>query len=50
MEFVSDRPGHDSRYAINTEKIENDFSWEPKYSFEKGIKETINWYLGKIKL
>ena len=50
MEFVSDRPGHDSRYAINTGKIENDFSWEPKYSFEKGIKETINWYLGKIKL
>ena len=50
MEFVSDRPGHDSRYAIDTGKIENDFSWEPKYSFEKGIKETINWYLGKIKL
>ncbi len=35
MEFVSDRPGHDSRYAINTEKIENDFSWEPKYSLRK---------------
>ena len=50
MEFVSDRPGHDSRYAINTMKIKNDFNWEPKYNFEKGIKETINWYLGKIKL
>ncbi len=50
MEFVVDRPGHDARYAININKINNDFKWKPKYSFDKAIKETINWYLGKIEI
>ena len=45
IEFVTDRKGHDRRYAIDSSKIKKDLSWEPKTSFEKGIKETIDWYL-----
>ncbi len=43
--FVSDRPGHDFRYAIDASKIKNDLNWEPKYDFFSGLKETVNWYL-----
>ena len=43
--FVADRPGHDRRYAINPEKIENEIGWKPKYIFEQGLKSTIRWYL-----
>lgn len=43
--FVADRPGHDQRYAIDTTKIENDLAWQPKESFQTGIKKTIEWYL-----
>ncbi|MTI80580.1 MAG: dTDP-glucose 4,6-dehydratase [Firmicutes bacterium] len=42
--YVKDRPGHDLRYAIDSTKIKEDLGWEPKYTFEQGIKETINWY------
>lgn len=42
---VQDRPGHDRRYAIDNTKITNELGWSPKYSFEKGISETIDWYL-----
>ncbi len=42
---VSDRLGHDQRYAINPSKIKKDLGWEPKISFEEGLKKTINWYL-----
>ena len=45
IEFVKDRLGHDRRYAIDSSKIQNDLGWKPEYSFENGIKETINWYL-----
>ena len=45
IEHVSDRPGHDNRYAIDNTKIKNETGWEPKYQFEKGIKQTINWYI-----
>lgn len=45
IEFVKDRLGHDRRYAIDSTKIQNDLGWKPKYTFETGIKETINWYL-----
>ncbi|MGL4911593.1 MAG: dTDP-glucose 4,6-dehydratase [Romboutsia sp.] len=45
ISYVSDRPGHDLRYAIDPSKIEKDFNWIPKYNFNSGIKETINWYL-----
>ncbi|MBR0058742.1 MAG: dTDP-glucose 4,6-dehydratase [Methanobrevibacter sp.] len=45
IEFVADRLGHDRRYAIDADKIRNELGWEPKYTFETGIKETIRWYL-----
>jgi dTDP-glucose 4,6-dehydratase len=43
--FVKDRPGHDRRYAIDAAKINSDLGWEPSYTFERGIEETIDWYL-----
>jgi len=43
--FVKDRPGHDRRYAIDATKIKQDLGWEPSYTFESGIRETIDWYL-----
>ena len=42
--FVKDRPGHDIRYALNSNKIKKDLKWYPKTSFNKGIKLTIDWY------
>ena len=43
--FVTDRPGHDYRYAIDSSKLKNELNWQPKETFESGIKKTINWYL-----
>ncbi len=43
--FVTDRAGHDLRYAIDASKIENNLGWTPKYTFEQGLSETIDWYL-----
>jgi dTDP-glucose 4,6-dehydratase len=43
--FVKDRPGHDRRYAIDASKIKRELGWEPSYTFERGIAETIDWYL-----
>ncbi len=43
--FVKDRPGHDRRYAIDASKIRRDLSWKPAYTFERGIRETVRWYL-----
>ena len=45
IRFVKDRPGHDMRYAIDPAKIERELGWKPKYSFDTGIQETIDWYL-----
>ncbi|MCM3000672.1 dTDP-glucose 4,6-dehydratase [Paenibacillus cellulositrophicus] len=42
---VQDRPGHDRRYGIDPTKITRELGWKPKYDFESGIKETIQWYL-----
>ena len=42
--FVKDRPGHDFRYALNSNKIKKKLNWYPKTSFEKGIKLTFDWY------
>ncbi|MED0965152.1 dTDP-glucose 4,6-dehydratase [Bacillus paramycoides] len=44
IEFVTDRLGHDRRYAIEAQKMKNEFDWEPKYTFEQGLKETVEWY------
>jgi dTDP-glucose 4,6-dehydratase len=43
--FVKDRPGHDLRYAIDTSKINREFGWKPKETFETGLEKTIKWYL-----
>jgi dTDP-glucose 4,6-dehydratase len=43
--FVSDRPGHDQRYAIDSSKITNDLGWRPNETFETGLYKTVDWYL-----
>jgi dTDP-glucose 4,6-dehydratase len=43
--YVQDRPGHDRRYAIDSSKIQRELGWTPSYSFERGIAETIKWYV-----
>ncbi len=43
--YVTDRPGHDLRYAIDAAKIQNELGWTPKETFETGIRKTIKWYL-----
>ena len=45
--FVTDRPGHDFRYAIDASKVENELGWNADENFETGIKKTIDWYLKK---
>lgn len=45
IEFVTDRPGHDLRYAIDPTKIETELGWKPTYNFDTGIRQTIQWYL-----
>lgn len=45
IEFVRDRPGHDYRYALSTEKIKIDIGWTPKVRFRDGIEKTIEWYI-----
>jgi len=45
ISFVTDRPGHDWRYAIDCSKIENDLGWTPTTSFEAGIRQTVEWYI-----
>ncbi len=44
IEYIKDRPGHDRRYAIDITKIKDELGWEPKVSFEQGMKKTIEWY------
>ena len=45
IEFVTDRAGHDFRYAIDASKIQRDLGWKPSLQFEEGIEKTIDWYL-----
>ena len=49
IEYVKDRLGHDRRYAINSKKIKENLGWQPEYSFEDAIKNTIDWYMGNEK-
>ncbi|UTE73771.1 dTDP-glucose 4,6-dehydratase [Rossellomorea marisflavi] len=42
--YVDDRPGHDYRYALNSDKIRNELGWAPRYEFEAALKKTIRWY------
>ncbi len=43
--YVTDRPGHDMRYAIDSRKLQRELGWEPEYQFEDGIEKTVRWYL-----
>lgn len=45
IKFVTDRPGHDLRYAIDSKKTEDELGWKRTYNFSEGIKETIDWYV-----
>jgi dTDP-glucose 4,6-dehydratase len=45
IQFVSDRPGHDRRYAIDTAKITGELGWQPSHSFEEALASTVEWYL-----
>jgi len=45
IEFTADRPGHDRRYALNTERIKSELGWSAQVSFDVGLKDTIRWYL-----
>jgi dTDP-glucose 4,6-dehydratase len=45
INFVTDRPGHDWRYAMDTRKIERELGWRPRESFESGLRRTVEWYL-----
>jgi len=45
ISFVKDRPGHDTRYAIDASKIRRELGWEPSESFDSGIRKTVCWYL-----
>ena len=42
---VTDRPGHDRRYAIDAGKLERELGWKPNETFDTGIRKTVNWYL-----
>jgi dTDP-glucose 4,6-dehydratase len=43
--FVTDRAGHDMRYAIDSRKLQRELGWEPSLQFEEGIEKTVRWYL-----
>lgn len=45
IQFVSDRPGHDRRYAIDSSKLESELGWKPMVNFDSGIEKTIKWYV-----
>lgn len=49
LRYVTDRPGHDRRYAMNSDKIEIELGWKPRRSFEGGLDETIKWYIDNEK-
>jgi len=49
ISYVKDRPGHDRRYAIDSTKLQTKLGWTPKYTFEQGIEESINWYLNNTE-
>jgi dTDP-glucose 4,6-dehydratase len=49
IKYVKDRPGHDRRYAIDNTKITTQLGWKPSYTFEQGIKETIEWYMNNTE-
>ncbi len=49
IQYVTDRPGHDRRYAITSDKIERETGWKPQVEFEAGLSETVGWYRGNAR-
>jgi len=49
IRFVSDRPGHDRRYAVDATKIQQELGWYPTEIFETGIRKTVAWYRNKFE-
>jgi dTDP-glucose 4,6-dehydratase len=47
IEYVTDRPGHDRRYAIDARRIRDELDWTPAYDFSAGIAQTVDWYLAE---
>jgi dTDP-glucose 4,6-dehydratase len=45
---VSDRPGHDRRYAIDPTRISTELGWQPRHNFEEGLAATVDWYLDHL--
>lgn len=45
ISFVADRPGHDARYAIDASKVERELGWRARYTFDDGLRQTVQWYL-----
>ena len=45
IEFVEDRPGHDFRYSMNSDKVRKEMNWKPKIDFDTGLENTVNWYI-----
>jgi dTDP-glucose 4,6-dehydratase len=49
MTTVTDRPGHDRRYALSSEKLSKETGWAPQMDFERGLKSTVDWYRAQEK-
>jgi dTDP-glucose 4,6-dehydratase len=49
IQFVTDRPGHDRRYAMNIDKIRRELGWRPRESFESGLEKTVRWYIDNVE-
>ncbi len=45
MQHVTDRPGHDRRYDVATDKIEAELGWQPQHDLDQGLRDTVDWYL-----
>ena len=48
ISFISDRLGHDKRYAINYNKLKHELHWSPKFNFHNSLSETIDWYIDNL--
>jgi len=48
IQFIQDRPGHDLRYALNTEKIKRELNWQAQENFDSGLDKTVQWYLNRL--